>query len=347
MRRSVLRSSSFMRIPHVAGSMAGIYLPIGTLTSRSMQASTIADHRLRATIAVAFLTSVFASARAQEPPPSTTLEALHLDTTHVGRITAYFGPADREYAHQLATLSDAAAAYFEREFGGTLSLHLAILSPEDWFDPYTGGDSMAYGMPWGWVEGQIMAVPASLDDGVLILGPDSESNRRRVQFVMLHELGHIASKRMLHPESPIAYSSVWWFEEFLATYFAYSFVRAHDTEWAEASRKEWVDFLDGYTPAVLSMDWDFMDDLPPEDFARTYAWYQMLLNLWAAELYEDHSLDFLRNVRDRLPWREGGAWTSDLVLRELEEIAPGFQARVDKLQSGGYLQDRRSIDHGH
>src|SRR5690606_41754846 len=113
-----------------------------------MQASTIADHRLRATIAVAFLTSVFASARAQEPPPSTTLEALHLDTTHVGRITAYFVPADRAYAHQLATLSDAAAAHLEREFGGTLSLHLAILSSEDLFYPFTGSYSIAVGTTW-------------------------------------------------------------------------------------------------------------------------------------------------------------------------------------------------------
>lgn len=47
---------------------------------------------------------------------------------------------------------------------------------------------------------------------------------------------------------------------------------------------------------------ELMWDLPPDEFARTYGWYQNLLNLLAANLYEEYGLDFLRMVRARLPW---------------------------------------------
>ncbi len=299
---------------------------------------TIAGNLLHAMLAVTLLTAFSAATRAADTSPLARIEALRLDSAKVGRVTVHFAPSDRDYAHQLATLSEAAAAYFERELDGSFPLHLAILSPEHWFDPYSGGDSPPYGMPWGSVEDLLMAVPASLDEGVLILGPDDKANRRRVRFVMLHEFGHIANKRHLHPESSVPYSSVRWFEELLATYFAYSYVRAHDPGWAEASRREWVDFLNGYSPAVLSLDWGFMRELPPVEFARTYAWYQILLNLWVSDVYEERGLDFLRAVKDELPWKESGTWTTEFLLPALEEIAPGFEARIDNLQRGGYLQ---------
>ena len=189
-----------------------------------------------------------------------------------------------------------------------------------------------------------MVVPASLEEGVLIFGPNRRANLRRVRFVLLHEFGHIASKKYLHPEGPHPYSSVWWFEEFVATYFAYAYVSAHDSEWAQASRKEWLEFVRGYAPDVLSLDWGFMRELPPENLARTYAWYQMLLNLWVADLYHERGLDFLRVVKNRLPWEDSGGWTTELVLAALEEIAPGFQSKVDNLRDGNYSRDLPSLD---
>jgi hypothetical protein len=175
----------------------------------------------------------------QASSPLATVEALGLDTVTVGRVTAHFAATDRQVANRLAVLSEEAAAYFERELGASFPVRLAVLSPADWFDPYPGGDSLPYGMPWGWVEELLVTAPASLSEGVLISGAAPEADRRRVHFVLLHELGHLASKRYLHPDSPRPYSPVRWFEELLATYFAYAYVRAHDAEWAEASRREW------------------------------------------------------------------------------------------------------------
>lgn len=273
-------------------------------------------------------------AHAQNPTPLARMQASGLDTLTVGRVTAYFAAPDRAHAERLAALSESAAAYFERELGARFPLHLAVLTSEDWFDPYPGAERYPYGMPWGWVEDLLMTVPASLEQGVLISGSDRDADLRRVQFVLLHELGHLANKRYLHPDSPRPYSSVHWLEELLATYFAYAFVRTHDPRWAEAGRAEWATIVEGYTPPVLSLDWPFMRELPPGEAARTYGWYQNLLNLRVAELYEKHGLDLLRRLRSELPWSRSGEWTTETVLPILERVAPGFQAWADGLSSG-------------
>src|SRR5690606_24155029 len=113
---------------------------------------TISGILLRVMLAVTFFAACSADVRAQATSPLPRIEAFHLATAKVGRVTVHFVPTDREYAHQLATLSEAAAAYFERELGGRFPLHLAVLSPDDWFDPYGGSGSVPYGMPWGSVE---------------------------------------------------------------------------------------------------------------------------------------------------------------------------------------------------
>ncbi len=284
--------------------------------------------------------SLPATARAADRSPLATVKGLRLETAEIARVTVYFARGDREHAERFAALAEEAAAYFHRELGASFPFHLAVLNPEDWFVPYAGGDLEPYGMPWASVEDSMIVAPASMEEGVLIFGPDDRANLRRVRFVLLHEFGHLASKQHLHPASPHSYSSVRWFEEFIATYFAYAFIHAHDSEWAEASRREWLEVLSGYTPGVLSLDWGFMRELPPDEFARTYAWYQILLNLRAADVYAEHGVDFLRAVKDRLPWEVSGAWSTEFLLPALEKIAPGFAVWADHLQRGDYARDR-------
>jgi hypothetical protein len=49
-------------------------------------------------------------------------------------------------------------------------------------------------------------------------------NTRRVDFVTLHEFGHLGAKQYLHPASTHEELRIPWFEELVATYFAYAFV---------------------------------------------------------------------------------------------------------------------------
>jgi hypothetical protein len=58
-----------------------------------------------------------------------------------------------------------------------------------------------------------MVVPASLKEGVLIDGRNEQEDRRRVDFVTLHEFGHLGAKQYLHAASTSEELPIPWFEE--------------------------------------------------------------------------------------------------------------------------------------
>jgi len=300
----------------------------------------ILNSRASRSLSIGVLTCLLAwasLAHGEAPSPLARVRSAGLDTLVVGRVTAHFAPADRSRATSLATLLDAAGGYFEKEFGGGLPVHLAVLRPDAWFSPYEPDSVALYGLPWGWVPESLAAVPASLEEGILIQGPDEQANQRRVRFVMLHEYGHLAAKRYLHPEGEQLWSSVRWFEEMIASYFAYTFVHQSDPDWTRAGRGEWEVHVQRDPPRSATLDWRFMMELPPREFGRTYAWYQNLLNVRVAALYDEQGLAFLQGARDQLPWKRCNTWTTDALLSELEPFAPGFQAWAEQLEQGQYL----------
>jgi hypothetical protein len=252
----------------------------------------------------------------------------------VGRVTTLSAPNDGARAKQLAELSEGAAAFFEREFGVSFEFRLAVLGPNQWFSPY-GGPGMPYGIPWCLTADRLMVAPASLSEGALINGADAFTNRRRVDFVTLHELGHLTAKPYFHPTSAHEELPIPWFEETVATYFAYAFVASIDRDWAEASRQEWIAGVAAYTPRTRSLDWTFMKGLPPEELAPTFGWYQLVLNLRVADVYAKYGLAFLRVMKESLLFHSMTSWTTDSLIVDLERITPGFQRWADEFQVGG------------
>lgn len=261
-------------------------------------------------------------ARAQDMSPADRLKELGLETTEVGRVTAHFAPADRQRAEELAALTEEAAAFVEAELGLAFDLGMAALAPEHWFSDIPG---LPYAIPWPSMPDRLIFMPSSLEEGLLIQGPTALDDRRRVDFVLLHEFGHIAAKEYFRPADDQDYLPVKWFEELLATYFAYAFVHATDAAWAEAAGSAWTEEVQRFTPSVLSLDWSFMNALPGDELARTYAWYQFMLNLRAAEIYDAHGLGFVRALKENLPWAESTAWTTTTLLPLIDKVAPGFE----------------------
>lgn len=236
---------------------------------------------------------------------------------------------------ELALLADDAATFFERELGVSFPFGVVALAPEQWFSDIPG---IPYAIPWPSMPDRLIFMPSSLSEGLLIRGVDAVEDRRRVEFVLLHEYGHLLAKAYFRPGSEEDYVPVKWFEELLANYFAYAYLHEAQGEWAEAARAEWVAELHRFTPPVLSLDWRFMNALPPPVLSETYGWYQFLLNLRAAELYGEHGPGFLSLLQERLSWGEAEDWTSEPLLSELEAIAPGFEAWVADLEGGDYLR---------
>jgi hypothetical protein len=276
---------------------------------------------------------------AQDLRPLAKLEAIGLDTMKVGRVTAYFSPKDRARAQEMAVMTEQVASFFEQKLGFTFDLGMAALAPEHWFSEFPG---IPYAIPWPSMDERLIFMPSSLVEGLLIQGPTALDDRRRVDFVLLHEYGHIAAKEYFRPADNQDYLPVKWFEELLATYFAYAFVHASDSVWAEAAQAAWLDEVESYTPAVLSLDWSFMNDLPGNELARTYGWYQVMLNLRVAEIYNGNGLDFLQSMKEHLPWDEASDWNTTILLALIEEIEPGFEAWEESLPS---VYGDQSSDH--
>ncbi len=261
--------------------------------------------------------------------PLARVEALGLSAETVGRVEVYFAPEARSRALEIASVTEAAAALLESELGLAFGVRLAALGPEDWFSEFPG---VPYAIPWVSMPERLLFVPSSLEEGILVQGPDRLADQRRTDFTALHEYGHLAAKAYFREESSAPYLPVAWFEELLSTYFAYCYIGAADPEWSAAARSEWRMVVGGYTPPVVSLDWGFMNDLQGPQLAQVYAWYQLLLNLRAAELYDRHGVSFL-SMLSALDWNEAENWTTNSLLPRLEELSPGFVSWAEDLTS--------------
>lgn len=284
---------------------------------------------LKHLLAIPFM--VASVAHGQEQSHLTKIEALNLEILKSGGITTYFTPSDRKRAEHLTTLSKEAGSFFRQALGLGFDLRLAALSSKQWFSPY--GNSLPYGIPWASVKERLIVVPSSTIEGALIQDSNQSFNERMIDFVSIHEFGHIANKQFFHPASSYEEFPIPWFEELVATYFAYSFIHSKDPQWLDSAEKIWTATVKRFTPRVLSLDWSFMRALPGPELAKTYAWYQLFLNLRAAELFAEHGHHFLVKLKEKLPLNELSNWTTDLLINHLELIAPGFRKWADDLES--------------
>ena len=252
--------------------------------------------------------------------PGKILERLDLDTSTVGRVTAHFRQPDRPRALELAALVEQAAAMFEDKLRLSFPIELAALTPDDWFSDIPG---IPYAIPWPSMNERLLLLPSSLRVGLMVEGREPVVAKRLVDFVALHEYGHIAAKEYFRPGDRADYIPVQWFRELIATYFAYSYIATGDPAWARASRAEWETAVAASAPPVLSLDWGFMNEMTGIELAQTYEWYQLMLNLKAAELFDVHGVALLPALK-RLPWNQSRDWTSAVVVESLQSIDAGL-----------------------
>lgn len=275
---------------------------------------------------------------AQDLTPLARVQALDLDSAHVGRVMVYFAPRARDRAIELAQLTHSATQFAERELSLGFDVRVAALEPEHWFSEFPG---VPYAIPWVSIPERLLFVQSSLSEGFMVRGPSPQHDRYRIGFGLLHEHGHLLEKAYFRPQSAEEGLPTSWFGELLANYFAYAYLHSVQPEWAEAAKGMWRAVVEGYTPSTLSLEWSFMNDLPPQELARTYAWYQNLLNLRAAALFEVHGLDLLRSLKDGLAWESTASWTTPSLLNALEHVAPGFQDWANDLTNAAYMPSER------
>ncbi len=284
--------------------------------------------------------------RAQDSPPPrdllTRVQALGTPRS-TDRITVYFERGHEAKALRLRELVQDALRFYADSLGVHPALSLAVLERGSWERLITW---QPYGIPG--VEGTppVAFLPATDDNlaaqdalGLEASVSDSarqlvaagglhwpDASRRYVDLVGLHELGHA-----LVAEYGIAVKSMW-FNEWLATFVAYAFLRAERPQQAHI----WEGILQGYVDAVRPQHrtLDTFDRLYFGVGSLNYVWYQARFQQQVVAVYESQGVEFLRTLRSafprdsQTPGATPGATpvSSAALLQRLEAIAPGFAA---------------------
>lgn len=272
-----------------------------------------------------------AAAPPAQPSPLEQVLALRLDSL-AGPLPVYHGAGQRAHAAEVQAILRQGARFFADSLRLETPVRVALLGKPEW----ERVSRIPYGVPY--VQGGVVFLPATPDgaiaeDFLRLEAGASEAARARVaatgwsfadnarrmtDLIGYHELGHGYTTRYgIRPHAR-------WFNELLASYFAFAFLERTSPRLALAWEAMLRAKLEGPAPAHTSLD-DFERlyiGVGPEN----YNWYQAALGVRAAELFRAEGLGFLARVRERFPAGPGEPLPSAAVLERLEEIRPGFRA---------------------
>jgi hypothetical protein len=210
---------------------------------------------------------------------------------------------------------------------------LAVLTPEQWRQV---GLQVPYGVPNVSSSPRVIFLPATINNATTEatlslkskVSPATskmieasgfsyeEGASKSVDLLGLHELGHVYAT---------AYginSANRWLDEFLATYFAYAYLRERQPKLARLWEAVSNAYVDAIQPKYTAL----------EDFERlyfgvgldNYGWYQAKFLLKGAQIHKAKKLRFLEEVRAVFPQSERGPVPLGVVVERLEKIRPGF-----------------------
>ena len=287
-------------------------------------------------LALTLAAGVASRAEAQGGTPTTLdrTRALGLDSLDAGyRVFHSDGYAER--AAEMGRLVAASNAFYRDRLGVDVEVFtIALLDPADYERAaFPGG--IPYGLPF--VSDRVVVQPADLRVGLVreayapyeaTASPElvarlgavglSYAEALPVLFdaIALHEIGHVQVDAYgLDTRQP-------WFDELMATYLGYAFMRAHEPEMAvvwdvvlEAGRA-------GYEPVHTSLD--DLNRLYTGVGFENYVWYQNIFQDRVHALYDLSGLDFVRAARERLADPDWTPETAAELVAALDEVAPGF-----------------------
>jgi hypothetical protein len=271
---------------------------------------------------------------AQEATPLQKVQDLK-NPSFTKTITVYYSPGYEKRAKELQSMVEDAMRFYERNLKVKVELSLAVLTQDQWKHVR----SVPYGLPNVSSPPHVAFLPATADGVVTADALSLKSNlspatlkklkssgytfeQAAVKFVDLigiHELGHTYAVSLgLVPPRPNK-----WFSEFLASYFAYAYLREKHPKLATLFHVMAADLaLEGPRPKYTSLE-DF-ELLYSGVGPKNYGWYQGKFFQGVAQVYDAKGLSFIAEVLKAFPAAEGESLPVDVVLQRLEKISPGF-----------------------
>ena len=254
-----------------------------------------------------------------------------------GPLPTYYSYGTQSRAHQLQTLLGGELSYYSILFSQRLPpISLAVLTTEDWHDvdpedPY-GMPSVSdqapfvFVMPNDWSKVTWMTLPARdrVPQGLLRRALANGRTWRQVQFegcdgIGTHEIGHVIVRALgIDPQTG-------WFNELLASYVGYAYLRKKFPLQALSSEIFWRQGL--AAPHHFSRLEDFdshYDELMQHDPAN-YGWYQVAFDQRVIDVYREQGIGFLRTVRLAFP-QGGPRLTTPEIVDRLDGLAVGWKA---------------------
>jgi hypothetical protein len=278
-------------------------------------------------------------AHSQCPEPCLiAVRRLRLDSL-AGPVETYYSTGSQARAIQDQALLRKAERFFADSLRLETGIHLALLNEADW----KRVSDHPYGLPHVSREDRVAFLPAT-DDGVItrdfmrlerMLSDTvrAKMTREGVTFaefalsmtdvIGLHELGHTyVTSYGIKPHTR-------WFNEFLASYFAFVFLQSTHPQQARLIEAMIEARFEQPPPAHTSLD-DFEKfygrTMPPENIN----WYQAVFMQQIIEVNRSQGLGFLRAVSHALPLAEPDSVSPQTVLDRLNRIHPGFRAWADR-----------------
>lgn len=290
-------------------------------------------------LACFFLPASASAAAAQVAAPVARLEGLDLERLEVDGVTVLYSSADtrrgagglEEEARRAGAFFGDAVAFFDERLGEGLEVVVALLDRRD-FGVVGAG---RYAMPFSVPAQRLVVIPARTAAFGLQSGRDSAQARRILDVIRLHELGHAVAAAYLHPAGFNGDPPVRWFDELVASYLGHAYMRETMPElagFAEALARD--EFRRGapHFTSLEAYERHYDDYVASPHGGSTLGWYHNVFNLRAAELHDEHGLDFFRAIRKRLPWMRYELWTTASLLQDLDALAPGFLSWAEGLE---------------
>jgi hypothetical protein len=290
------------------------------------------------TLLVTFL-GLFLTVVAQPAPDENTrLGQLKLQRLS-SPVTVHYSRNAKARAKLAAKLIGEGARFHSRRSGLTTKFTIAVLDQSDWNK--INGERPPYGAFFTSAKPHVIFLPATDESDTArswlqALPSDQREllGEKETVFIGVHELGHT-----LIEESRINVGNKW-FVEFLATYYAYSFLKEKHPKDAAAWLAGANAQARGYAPQHTSLE-DF-ERLYNRVGPKNYGWYQSKFLLLADAVYKEKGYGFLTAVNRDLPKLSAGQdWLEELLnnpiprtelLSRLDQVYPGFSAWADQMK---------------
>jgi hypothetical protein len=261
-----------------------------------------------------------------------------------GPVPTYYSPEMRPRAEALQRRVRDAVSFFESRHNLSSPLTLAVLN-----EAHSAAVTQQPYAMLASVAPRVVVVPAFPDRGPVAqvlrkahgaasspevrqawnrLGVSHEAAVRQVLDAMvIHEVGHT------YVNGALGFRDVArWFNEFMATYIAYTFLRSRDTAAISAWNAVSLDVVHGITPSTRRL----------EEFNRlyaglgeTYGWFQSHFNLGVTAVLEQRQdADWFAELRGAGLVTGTRSLATLELLDRLDRITPRLKQWAEKLEAG-------------